>query len=95
VPRIARVVAVGSPRHVTGVADPLLNEPDRLMAELREQKYRSYLRGEKEEEAVAIRRTTATGRPLGSAGFLETLESRLGRVLSLQKRGRPHNVAGK
>ena len=75
--------------HVTGTADPLLNEPDWLMAEPRQRKYRSYLRDESEEEAAEIRRTTATGRPLGSAAFLSTLESRLGRVLSLQKRGRP------
>jgi putative transposase len=67
-------------RHVTGEADPLLNEPDWLMTELRGQKYRSYLKGE-EEEAGEIRRTTATGRPLGGNAFLSTLESRLDRVL--------------
>ena len=76
-------------RHVTGEADPLLNEPDWLMAELREQKYRSYLKGEEEEEAGEIRRTTATGRPLGGDAFLSILESRLDRVLGVQKKGRP------
>jgi hypothetical protein len=47
--------------HVTGEADPLLNEPDWLMAELRRQKYRNYPRDEAEETAVEIRRNTATG----------------------------------
>jgi len=59
------------------------------MVELRVQKYRSYLKGEEEEELGEIRRTTATGRPLGGNAFLSTLESRLNRVLSVQKRGRP------
>jgi putative transposase len=81
--------------HVAGEADPLLNEPDWLMAELRQQKYRSYLRDESEEAAVGIRRMTAIGRPLGGAAFLAALESRLGRVLSIQKRGRPRKDAEK
>jgi len=76
-------------RHVTGEADLLLNEPDWLMAELRQQKYRSYLRDESAEAAAEIRRTTATGRPLGGAAFLSTLESSLDRILGVQKRGRP------
>jgi len=75
--------------HVTGEADPLLNEPDWLMTELRRQKYRDYLSDEPEEVAAAIRRTTATGRPLGGSAFLSILESRLDRLLSVQKKGRP------
>ena len=75
--------------HVTGEADPLLNEPDWLLAELRQQNYRSYLRDEPAEKAAEIRRVTATGRPLGRTEFLSVLESRLERVLSVQKRGRP------
>ena len=81
--------------HVTGEADPLLNEPDWLTTELRQQKYRSYLRDEPEEKAAEIRRMTATGRPLGGTAFLSTLESRLARVLSMQKRGRPRKGSGK
>jgi putative transposase len=81
--------------HVTGEADPLLNEPDWLLAELRRRKYRSYLKDESEEKAAEIRRTTATGRPLGGGTLLSVLESRLGRVLSIQKRGRPRKDAEK
>ena len=81
--------------HVTGEADPLLNEPDWFLAELRRQKYRSYLRDESEEKAVEIRRMTATGRPLGGSEFLSVLESHLERVLSVQKRGRPRRATGK
>ena len=81
--------------HVTGEADPLLNEPDWLLAELRRQKYRSYLRDESEEKAAQIRRMTATGRPLGGSEFLSVLESHLERVLSVQKRGRPRRATGK
>ena len=81
--------------HVTGEADPLLNEPDWLAAELHQQKYRGYLRDESEETAAEIRRMTATGRPLGGSAFLSTLESRLDRVLGLQKRGRPRKGSGK
>ena len=77
--------------HIAGEADALLNEPDWLLAELREQKYRNYLRDEAEEVALEIRRTTATGRPLGSAAFLSTLESRLDRVIGTKKRGRPRS----
>jgi putative transposase len=81
--------------HVVGEADPLLNEPAWLMVEMRKQKYRSYLRDEPEEAALEIRRTTATGRPLGSAAFLSTLESRLDRVIGVKKRGRPRSSAEK
>ena len=70
--------------HVTGEADPLSDEPDWLMAEMRDQKYRSYRRDESEEVAAEIRRTTATGRPLGSAALLATLESRLDRVIGVK-----------
>jgi hypothetical protein len=59
------------------------------MAELRRQKYRDYLRDEQEELAAEIRRTTATGRPLGGSAFLSILQSRLDRLLSVQKKGRP------
>ena len=81
--------------HVTGEADPLLNEPDWLTAELRQQKYRSCLRDEPEEKTAEIRHMTATGRPLGGTAFLSALESRLERVLNIQKRGRPRRGTGK
>jgi putative transposase len=81
--------------HVAGEADVLLNEPDWLVAELRRRKYRSYLKDESEELAWEIRRTTATGRPLGSSAFLAALESSLDRALGVGRRGRPRTGAGK
>ncbi len=44
--------------------------------------------GMAEAEAEAIRRGERTGRPLGSAGFVEKLEVALGRTLKPQKPGR-------
>jgi putative transposase len=41
-----------------------------------------------EADAAAIRRCERTGRPLGSAGFIERLEVELGRALKPQKPGR-------
>ena len=81
--------------HVTGEADALLNEPDWLLAELRERKYRSYLKNEPEELMSEIRRSAGTGRPLGNAAFLSALESRLSRVIGVKKRGRPCLTAEK
>jgi len=81
--------------HATGEADPLLDEPEWLAAELRRQKYRRSLRDESEEKAAEIRRMTATGRPLGGSAFLSVLESRLGRVLTLQRPGRHRREAEK
>jgi len=75
--------------HVTGEADPLLHEPGWLTSELRERRYRRYLRSESEEEVAEIRMKTGTGRPLGGAAFVARLESRLDRALRPRKRGRP------
>ena len=47
----------------------------------------AYLRDEDEAAVEAIRRQTRTGRPCGSTGFVEHLESLLGRVLRPRKRG--------
>jgi putative transposase len=47
------------------------------------------LGGEQEAEALAIRRATSTGEPLGPKEFLERLESAAGRRLRVLKRGRP------
>ena len=41
----------------------------------------------KKAELAALRRHERTGRPLGSAAFIETLESRLGRFLRKRKTG--------
>jgi putative transposase len=51
--------------------------------------WRGFLAGGLAEDALeAIRRHARTGRPLGSAAFLEGLEARLGRALRPGKRGR-------
>jgi putative transposase len=47
----------------------------------------AYLRDEDEAERDAIRQQTRTGRPCGSTGFIERLESALGRILRPRKRG--------
>jgi putative transposase len=44
--------------------------------------------GIKEHEAVELRRSERTGRPLGSEGFLSSLEKGLGRTLRPRKAGR-------
>ncbi len=47
------------------------------------------------DEIPAIRRATYTGRPFGSAAFIEEVGRRLGRRLDRQKGGRPRkNLAG-
>ncbi len=51
--------------------------------------WRAFLAGGLEEDALeTIRRHARTGRPLGTAAFLEGLEARLGRALRPGKRGR-------
>ena len=52
--------------------------------------YRAFVSGSGEEEAV--RRATATGRPLGTNNFYIRLEELLGRRLRLSKGGRPRKV---
>jgi len=46
-----------------------------------------------DEEVDALRRSTHTGRPLGSADFVSELERRLQRPLRARKGGRPPRVA--
>jgi putative transposase len=53
------------------------------------ERWRAYLHaGESEAERVAIRRSTHTGRPLGSAAFVEELEQRMQRRLTPERPGR-------
>jgi REP-associated tyrosine transposase len=47
-----------------------------------------YLRDEDEDDVERVRGNTRTGRPLGCASFLQTLEALLGRSLVPGKRGR-------
>jgi putative transposase len=46
------------------------------------------LGGIKEHVAAELRRSEQTGRPLGSEGFISTLEKVLGRILRPRKAGR-------
>jgi hypothetical protein len=48
-----------------------------------------------EADAEAIRQCTHTGRPLGTAEFVETLEKTVGRILTAQKGGRRPKVANR
>ena len=55
---------------------------------------RQYLEeGESEAELRALRRSTYTGRPLGSVEFIARLEAATHRRLSAQKGGRPRKTA--
>ena len=57
-----------------------------------EASWKSFLQqGETESELFALRRATHTGRPLGEAEFVETLELKTLRRLTPQKGGRPRN----
>jgi putative transposase len=50
--------------------------------------WREFLKTENSDEAKRVRSSTRTGRPCGSASFLEKLESLVGRRLRPDKRGR-------
>jgi hypothetical protein len=84
--RLARVVVPGVAHHVTQRGNRRLatffNEADyaahrALMAE-----------GLGPEQAALLRRHERTGRPLGSAAFLQRLEAKLGRILRKKPPGR-------
>jgi len=53
--------------------------------------WREFLTAGSEAEAEAIRRSTHTGRPLGSTAFIAALEETLCRSLTLSKGGRPRH----
>jgi len=56
--------------------------------------WRQYLEeGESESELRDLRRSTYTGRPLGSEGFVAHLEAKTQRRLAAQKGGRPRRTA--
>jgi putative transposase len=72
--------------HLTGEYDALIKSPKPLRDC---SEWASLLKGGMAEaDAAAIRRGERTGRPLGSAGFIERLEGELGRALKPQKPGR-------
>ena len=88
--RLARLVIPGLPHHVTQRGNrrqqTFFNDGDyaayvELMAEWC-----------REEELRDLRDHARTGRPLGTASFLDRLESVVGRVLRPQKGGRPSKL---
>ena len=78
--------------HVSGAPDPMLETPGWLAERLRTVDYRSYLLSRSPGEEAEIRSRTGTGRPLGGARFTEKLESKLGRVLTACRAGRPRGT---
>lgn len=72
--------------HVRGTSDGVLSEPGWLDKD-EVSEYRRYLGEEGLEDE--IRRATSTGRPLGTAGFVAKLQSRLKRALEARPVGRP------
>jgi hypothetical protein len=48
-----------------------------------------------EKELAAVRRSVTSGRPYGSAGWVEQIAERLGLDLAPRRRGRPRNKAKK
>jgi putative transposase len=59
-----------------------LEESDRIECQ-------KLLQSENGADVMAIRKATSTGRPLGSANFIERLEEELDRSLTANKLGRP------
>ena len=79
--------------HLSGGYDGLIRSPKPLRDR---GEWASLLKGRMAEaEAEAIRRGERTGRPLGSAGFIEKLEVALGRTLKPQQPGRKKNLKEK
>ena len=71
--------------HLNGTID-VLAEPDARFAEVDD--WAAFLHaGLKPGEAEALRASSRTGRPLGSAPFIEHLEQMLGRALGRRKPG--------
>ena len=73
----------------------VLQEPDLLigesqwLAQTQRRDYRQFLTQDLPELAYdGIRAATATGRPLGTSGFIDQLELKLGRLLRPEKAGR-------
>jgi putative transposase len=76
----------------TTAADDVL-EMARWRQQWSESTWRTFLQqGETEAERGAIRRSTHSGRPLGSAEFIQTLECGTGRRLTPKKGGCPRRT---
>ncbi|MBM3333170.1 transposase [Candidatus Sumerlaeota bacterium] len=80
--------------HVLGEPDAILSPKRPFPGEIED--WAGWLHeGLSDGEIEALRRHTQTGRPLGDIGFIERLESFLGRLLRPGKRGRKSKADGK
>jgi putative transposase len=77
--------------HVTGSSDPLLTGESWLGDEERNG-YAEFLCGDDEELDAGIRSATRTGRPFGSAQFIDTMEFSLNQRLRPGVPGRPRKT---
>ena len=73
--------------HVSGIKDDVLSDESRFN-EKEIKSYREFIREDNREADTAIRRSTSTGRPFGSEGFIKKLERILKRNLIPKKGGR-------
>ncbi len=74
--------------HCAGLSDPLLDEK-RPYGDWEIDDWSAWLTEDEDAERLrALRRCTTSGRPCGADGFIDRLESRLGRSLRPGKRGR-------
>jgi len=73
--------------HILGYGDKLLS-PFYLINEIKN--WRAYLAGsEKEEEIDIFKKNEISCRPLGSEEFIQKIEAKIGRKISLRPKGRP------
>ena len=79
--------------HTGRRVDPLLSDQRGLLSSI--ENWSEWLQaGASEAVLEQVRLHTRTGRPLGSAGFVETVESKLGRLLRPSARGRKRTASG-
>lgn len=79
--------------HCGGAEEDTLLEMSEWRRHWSQESWKQYLgEGEKEAEIVAIRQCTHTGRPLGAASFVHSLEEVTQRRLAPQKGGRPKHA---
>jgi putative transposase len=78
--------------HVTGEADPILNDGSATRSSVTD--WGAYLQNRGEEAVIRrVREHLKTGRPAGDAAFVRELEGILGRRLEALPRGRPRKTA--
>jgi putative transposase len=75
--------------HLSGADDPVLNGASTWLEDGELRAYAEFVHVEDEESNERIRQATRTGRPFGSEGFVDMLESRLQQTLRPRRPGRP------